>query len=183
MNCHECEELILQALETSLPENRRSELQAHVVTCPSCRQFQHAQLRLDAALTKSLRPPSLSPDFSARILRQVDEEVTRTASASVEARKQAAEAEYRARLAQLRRGTAGSRMLRTLDLIGLGVAGLLAGLLLSSVLPRLTSLPWPGLPTSWQGPMTYAPWIAAALITAVGLALGSRRDLLARLRV
>jgi anti-sigma factor RsiW len=183
MNCHECEELILETLETGLTAHRQAELQAHVATCPSCRQFQQAQLRLDAALMKSLRPPSLSPDFSARILHRVDQELARTASATIEARKQAAEAEFEARMAELKKGSFGSRVLRMLDVIGLGAAGLLAGLLLNSLLPRLASLPLPSVPTVWQGSMTYAPWVAAALIVAAGMALGRRRDLLARLRV
>ena len=183
MNCNECEELILETLDTLLPENQRAELQAHVATCPSCRQFQRAQLRLDTALVRSLQPPSLPPDFSARVLRQVDREAVRMESASVEARKQAAEAEFQARMTELGKGPLGSRVMRMLDVIGLGAVGLLAGLLLSSLLPRLASLPLPSVPTAWQGPMTYAPWAAAALIAAAGLALGRRRDLLARLRV
>jgi len=183
MNCNECEELTLETLDTLLPENQRAELQAHVATCPSCRQFQRAQLQLDTALVRSLQPPSLSPGFSARILHRVDQELARTGSVSVEARKQAAEAEFQARMAELGKGPLGSRVMRMLDVIGLGAVGLLAGLLLSSLLPRLASLPLPSVPTAWQGPMTYAPWAAAALIAAAGLALGRRRDLLARLRV
>ena len=183
MNCNECEELILETLETSLAENQRPALRAHVAICPSCRQFQQAQLRLDAALAKSIRRPNLSPDFSARILHQVDQELARTTSASVEARKQAAEADFQARMAELKQGPFGSRVLRMLDVIGLGAAGLLSGLLLSSLLPRLASLPLPSVPTAWQGSMTYAPWVTAALIVAAGMALGRRRDLLARLRV
>jgi hypothetical protein len=183
MTCDDCEELILEALDTSLPEDRRTGLQQHLILCAGCRQFQQAQRQLDAALAESVGHPALPRDFSARILQRVDAEVARKSLASVEARKQAAEAEYRARLVQLRRGPAGSRMLRRLDLIGLGAVGLLVGLFLSSLLPQLARVPMPSLPTGWQGLMTYLPWGLAAVATAAGLALGSRRDLLARLRI
>jgi hypothetical protein len=183
MNCDESEELILESLETGGPGSRRTELEAHVAACPDCREFQQAQVRLDAALAKSIRRPSLSSGFSDRMLRQVDEDLARTTSGSIEARKRAAEAEYRERLAELKKGAPGSRMLGMLDLIGLGVAGLLAGLLLSAWLPGLAQVHLPSVPASWQRSMTYAPWAVAVLITAAGLALGSRRDLLARLRV
>jgi hypothetical protein len=183
MNCHESEELILESLEISLPDGERAELRAHVAACTACRQFEQAQVRLDTALAKSIHRSSLPSDFSARILHQVDEEIARSAPMSVEARKRAAEAEFQQTLADLKKGPPGSKVLRTLDLIGLGAAGLLAGLLLSSLLPQLGRIPMPSLPTSWQGSMTYAPWVAAVLITAAGLALGSRRDLLARLRI
>jgi hypothetical protein len=183
MNCHESEELILESLEAPLPEGRREELQAHVAACPGCRQFSQAQGRLDAALAKSIRRPRLSSGFSSRILHQVDQEIAASAAESIEARKRAAEAEFQQTLADLRKGAPGSKVLRTLDLIGLGAAGLLAGVLLSSLLPQLGRIPMPSLPTSWQGSMTYAPWVAAGLVTAAGLALGSRRDLLARLRI
>jgi anti-sigma factor RsiW len=183
MNCDESEELILETIEAGGPGSRRAELEAHIAACPGCRQFQLAQARLDTALTKSIRRPSLSPGFSTRMLRQVDEDLARTTSASIKARKRAAEAEYRERLVELKKGALGSRILSMLDLIGLGVAGLLAGLLLGAWLPRLAQVHLASVPASWQESMTYAPWAVAVLITAAGLALGSRRDLLARLRV
>jgi hypothetical protein len=86
-------------------------------------------------------------------------------------------------MAELKKGPLSSRVFRVLDVIGLGAAALLAGLLLSSLLPRLASLPLPSVPASWLGSMTYAPWVAAALVTSAGMALGRRRDLLARLRI
>jgi anti-sigma factor RsiW len=183
MNCPESEELILESLDTSLAEERRAELQHHVAACPACHRFQQVQVRLDTALAKSIRRPDLSPGFSARVLQQVDQDIARTSSASIEARRQAAEAEYAAKMAELRKGPLGSRVLRVLDGIGLGVAGLLAGLLLSAWLPRLAQVHVPSVPASWLGPLAYAPWAAAVLVTAAGLALGSRSDLLARLRV
>ncbi len=183
MNCLECEELILEALETSLSAGRRAELEAHVAICPGCRHFQQAQLRLDAALVKSLLPPSLSADFSARVLQRVDEEVGRVALADLEARKRAAEAEYAAGMTALKRDRFGFRILRMLDLVGLGVAGLLVGLLLGLLVSWLPSFPLPHLPATWQGSMVYASWAVAILAVGAGLTLGSRRDLLARLRV
>ncbi len=183
MKCVECEEIILEALETSLAAGQRAELEAHVAICPSCRQFQQAQRQLDAALVKSLSPPRLSADFSARVLRRVDEELARVVSADVEARKRAAEAEYTAGMAALRGDRSDFRVLRMLDLVGLGVVGLLVGLLLSLLVSWLPSFPLPHLPATWQGSMVYVSWAVAVLVVGVGLTLGRRRDLLARLRV
>ncbi len=183
MNCPECEELILESLETLLPEQANAGIRAHVGACPSCRQFQRAQVRLDAALAKSLRPAKLAPDFSARLLQQVDRDLTRTAPASVETRKASAEAEFRATLTTLDKGAGGARVLRVLDLIGLGASGLLVGLLVNSLLPHLSAVHWPVVPASSQAFVKYVPWAVAAAIGAAGLILGRRRDLLARLHL
>jgi hypothetical protein len=183
MNCPECEESILESLDAPLSGARGTEIESHVAACPACRRFQQAQVRLDAALGGSIRRPGLSPGFSARVLEQVEADVARTTAASIEARRQAAEAEYAAKLVELRKGASGSRILTLLHVIGLGVAGLLAGLLLSAWLPQLAQVRLPSLPSAWQGSATYAPWVAAVLISAAGLALGSRRELLARLRI
>ncbi len=183
MNCPECEELILESLETPLPEQASAGVRAHVGVCPSCRRFQQGQVRLDAALAKSLRPAKLAPDFAARLLEQVDRDLARTAPASVAARKVSAEAEFRAAMTTLEQGAPGSRMLRVLDLIGLGASGLLVGLLASSLLPHLASLHWPSVPNASPASIRYMAWAAGGLIAAAGLALGRRRDLLARLRV
>jgi len=183
MNCLEREALILEALESSLSAGQRAELEAHVAICPSCRHFQQAQLRLDAALVKSLPPPRLSAEFSARVLQRVEEEIGRAVSGDIDARKRMAEAEYAAGMTALRRDRFGFRVLRMLDLVGLGVAGLLVGLLLSLLVSWLPSFPLPHLPATWQGSMVYVSWAVAILVVGAGLTLGRRRDLLARLRV
>ena len=71
MNCERALELISAELDGAVTQQERAELQAHLDTCPDCRET-YAQLHeLDAALQESeLEPPAALHDSVMQTIRR-----------------------------------------------------------------------------------------------------------------
>ncbi len=160
MNCPEFESRILDLLENQLPACEQAEVEGHLAGCPACRALAADWRQLDAALARAVRRPKLSADFDARLREQIAAIVLPT----VAERKRQAEADYAARLGELRRWS--HWLPRLLDTLGWAVLAGLAGGALVRWSPALIGL----LPARVLS--TEASWWTALLGSVVFLLVG-----------
>jgi hypothetical protein len=63
MDCHECQEHILESFEQAPSAATQASIDAHVSACGACARFARVQRTLDATLGTMLVPPAISPAF------------------------------------------------------------------------------------------------------------------------
>jgi anti-sigma factor RsiW len=65
--CHDLVELVTDYLEDALPPPERARFDAHLETCPGCREYL-AQMRQTVAVLGRLRADSIEPSMRAQLL-------------------------------------------------------------------------------------------------------------------
>lgn len=60
LTCQELVELVTDYFERTLPDRNRARFDAHLMTCPGCREYVE-QMRITLELTGRLSPDSISP--------------------------------------------------------------------------------------------------------------------------
>ena len=65
------EDRLLEYLDGQLPAPEARAIEAHLAVCPECQALRRQWEQLDGKLTRTLAQLKLSPDFSARLRRQV----------------------------------------------------------------------------------------------------------------
>jgi anti-sigma factor RsiW len=101
MACEAFEDRILDYLENQLPAAERARVETHLGGCGECRAFARQLERLDAQLSRTLKPRALSPSFNARLRQRIQTMPLMTAVEIAE-RKRQLQSEYDADLAKLR---------------------------------------------------------------------------------
>jgi anti-sigma factor RsiW len=101
MNCDEIENLIPEYLEKQLDPAAQSRVAAHLAGCAVCREFARQLEQLDAALARTVKAPTLSPEFQSRLQQRI-QSLPSASKAEIAARKCQLQAEYESRLAQFR---------------------------------------------------------------------------------
>jgi anti-sigma factor RsiW len=71
MNCQETEELILDALDTTLSAAERESVEEHCSHCSACAQFAAAQSELDHRLKRCIIAPELDTDFRNLLMARI----------------------------------------------------------------------------------------------------------------
>jgi anti-sigma factor RsiW len=66
--CQELVEIITDYLEETLPEDDRARFDAHLMTCPGCREYVE-QMRTTLRLTGRLTAASIAPSVRDELLR------------------------------------------------------------------------------------------------------------------
>lgn len=69
--CPEFEHDLVELQDGSLRPQRAREVRAHLEACARCREWQQAYADTDARLAAALPQPSLSPDFSAKLMARI----------------------------------------------------------------------------------------------------------------
>ena len=69
------EDRLLQYLDGQLPAPETRAIEAHLAACPDCQGLRRQWEQLDQQLARTLARPRLSPDFAARLRKQVAVEV------------------------------------------------------------------------------------------------------------
>jgi anti-sigma factor RsiW len=162
MNCPEFESRIMDLLENQLPASEQAVVEGHLAGCPACRALAAEWRQLDAVLTRAVRRPKLSADFDARLREQIAA-LAPPAGAELKRR---AEAEYAARLGELRRFS--HWLPRLLDTLGWAALAGLAGGALVRWSPALTHL-LPARITPADSNL-WAALLGAAVFLLIGLA-------------
>ena len=103
MACNELEFQIVEYVENTLPHTARAQVEAHLATCPDCRQFAQELRALDATFTAHVRVPQVSVDFTGRLQQRLQAEPVRMTEAQKAERKRQYQAEYEAGLAELKK--------------------------------------------------------------------------------
>ena len=68
MACNELVEVITDYLEGTLPDRDRARFEAHLLTCPGCRQYVE-QMRTTIRVTGRLTAESISPPIRDELLK------------------------------------------------------------------------------------------------------------------
>ena len=71
MNCHETEQLILDAFETPLSAAERELIDEHCSHCSACAQFAAVQSELDHRLRRSITAPELGTDLRNLLMERI----------------------------------------------------------------------------------------------------------------
>jgi hypothetical protein len=134
MDCAEYQDVLLAAGEGPFPSDIPSQLEAHLSGCAGCRSFRERLKRLEVQLAHEIGHPSLKADFSARLLGAVDA-CPLEAPVQREALRDAAERDYQAQLARLRRDWRKRKNWRLTALVLITLALWVLGPSLWSLLP------------------------------------------------
>ena len=73
MNCHETEQLVLNALLTPLSAAERESVDEHCSHCTACAQFAAAQSELDQRLRRFITAPALNTEFRNHLMQRIRE--------------------------------------------------------------------------------------------------------------
>ena len=71
MNCHETEQLILDAFETPLSAAERESIDEHCSHCSACAQFAAVQSELDHRLRRFIVAPQLGPHLRNLLMEKI----------------------------------------------------------------------------------------------------------------
>ena len=176
MNCSEVETTVLESLDRALNDGERESIEQHLAGCPACRAFASTQRTLDASLRAGLRPGTLPPSFSARVLAEVAKLHPPISAPCREERLRRTLAEHQALLACLQhRFDLG---LRRGLLDGAGLTALVLGTFLAALpaWPRAEAALGALLPSG-----VLSPSLAVGCLLALGLSLAAA--LAARFRI
>ncbi len=121
MNCQEYEQKILDQVDGLTSPSDDQDLQAHVLSCPSCADYLRQAMQLDLQLASGLAVPRLSPDFESDLWRRIETEQGSPSALSREEKRRLWQAEYESRLRDMRRPF--SLLQPVLDHLGYGVLG------------------------------------------------------------
>ena len=77
MQCADLREDMLDVLYGEGEEGGRRRFETHQAACAECRRLRDALLRVDAGLSRHLRPPVLDPAFGARLRERLAHEPPR----------------------------------------------------------------------------------------------------------
>jgi len=100
MACIEFENQIPDYLEKQLPPAAQSRVAAHLAGCAACRAFARQLDQLDAALARTVKAPTLPPEFRARLQQRI-QTIPVWSKGEIAERKRQLQAEYEAGLARL----------------------------------------------------------------------------------
>jgi anti-sigma factor RsiW len=138
MACDEFEILILEYLENQLSPAERSAVETHLASCANCQAFARQLNQLNAALTRGIKSPKLSPEFNARLQQRIQTEGVLLSEAQHAERKRQLQAEFEADLAQLRRKWLSSTSL--IDILCYGALAATMVWLILAFAPTWTTL-------------------------------------------
>lgn len=71
MACEAFEQPILAYVDNQLPPAEHARVAAHLAGCAVCRTFARQLEQLDTQLARTLKPPTLSPAFNARLQQRI----------------------------------------------------------------------------------------------------------------
>lgn len=100
MACEAFEQPILDYVDNQLPPAEHARVATHLAGCAACRTFARQLEQLDTQLARTLKPPTLSPAFNAR-LRQRIQSMRVLGEAERLERKRQLQVEYETGLARL----------------------------------------------------------------------------------
>ena len=103
MACNTFEFQVAEYVENALPPADRAQVEAHLATCPACRQFARELRELDAAFTAQVRVPQLATDFAAQLQQRLQAQPVLLTEAQKAERKRQYQAEYEAGMAELKK--------------------------------------------------------------------------------
>jgi anti-sigma factor RsiW len=133
MACKDYPQQVFEFLDNQLPMVDRPRVQAHLMSCAECRALAQQLQQLDDALSRRLKIPTLSSNFTDRLRkRKMLQESLLSASERAE-RKRQLEAEFKTKRAKLIRNSFALGNL--LNLASCAVLAGLAGLLISQLAP------------------------------------------------
>lgn len=161
MTCDEYQNRILAGEANPLTPAEQAAAQAHIADCIDCRTLAEKFVRLDQALTRSVKAPQLSLTFEARLRQRIQAQSAVMSMDQREKRKRQLQSEYEMCLAELPFRLPNFSPLPEYCASGAAIA--LAGL----ILYQSFHAPLPNM-LSW--------WLSGALVVA-GLALAFPRRL------
>jgi len=127
--CPEFEHDLVELQDGSLRPERAREVRAHLESCARCREWQQACADTDARLASALPQPSLSPDFSQRLMARIAAERGRAPASEL---RSAAADEYERMRESLLRGARLRVLVGFLALLGVAAAATLLAPLLAA---------------------------------------------------
>lgn len=173
MTCDEFENQFLAGPENLLSADQLTAGERHLADCAACRTLARQLQQLDAALTNSVKRPTLSADFNQRLTRRIQAAASVLSEAERAERKRQLQAEYEAGLTQFRR--ASLRLSDLLDGLPYLALAALAGWLIWQFLPGLMNLLAAQGLTGFSQNLVLAT-VAGVMFLAVGLAAAFPRS-------
>ena len=167
MACPEYEARILELQDGILPADDRRVVEDHMAVCKACLRFAEGLKQLDSELAAVCRAASLSPQFKARLMQRIDQEVTPMSAKALAARKDELESEFQATMANLMQTVWRTNLPSLLDALGLATVAVIAVFVVRSVLGQMPSLE---AVCALMTKGTYGP--AALALASAGLAAG-----------
>ena len=148
-------------IDGHLPAAERSVFEQHLAHCHECAALCQEYQRLDRQLARTIQRPSLSPGFHARLLRQIDSEISRSGVPLTEENRRRLESNLEAQWQAHRRHFLRAQLPRFLDGIGYSAAAAMGGSLLFRLITNF-------LQTSGTATTTHAQNLSLAVGTTVG---------------
>lgn len=174
MACEAFEPRIVEYLEGAVEAGERQAVESHLAGCADCQAFARQLHKLDLALSRGVKAPVLTADFSAKLRQRIQSQGAVMSEQWREKRKQELQEEFGTRLAGLRRSAFGfAGLWGSLQFPAL-VA--LAGCLVLYMVPGLTSaVTAPG--SNSGNPNMGLLLVAAGLFLTVGVGTAFQRQL------